>query len=202
MLAKVLSLVFLVVMTALAVYIYTTREKTSINDAVKQRGQLEPRILLTNFEAVRYDGNRVVGRLVGQRAQLFDPNRILMNGDIQFNRVKNGKRQECKADFASMVLAVDRLSAIGSGNQTEVAEAELWGNVEMFDDPYVVKTDKVKYERSRDSVRSEYPVLVESLDRSLEMRGQRGFEYRLTDESFALTGGVAGFVKPNSVVVP
>jgi hypothetical protein len=193
-LGKKLVIIGFVLSLVLAVYIFATHETRSLKESINKASAREPRAVLEDFVAYRYEGDTLKARLNAHLAEFFEPNVVVLEGEVSGERrTEGGEREEIGAESASAYFKPSSLTKMLDPTQAnELERAELTGFVEVKIRDQLLTTDYAEYINEDKIVRSSHPVRVEGPGRVFV--GDSGFVYNLATQILNMAGKVKGEV--------
>ena len=191
---KKLVIIGFVLSLALAIYIFATHETRSLKESISRTSAREPRAVLEDFVAYRYEGEALKARLNAHLAEFFEPNVVVLEGEVSGERrTDSGEREEIGAESASAYFKPSSLTKMLDPTQSnELERAELTGFVEVKIKDHLLTTDYAEYINEDKIVRSNHPVRVEGPGRVFV--GDSGFVYNLATQILNMAGKVKGEV--------
>ena len=176
----------------LAVYVFATRDTTSLKRNLDKASAKEPRAVLEDFTIFRYEDNILKSKLTARLGHFYEPNVVELDGEIRGERLTpEGDRETVGAESATAYFRATSLSKMMDQNQpTELDRAELTGFVEVGVKDHLLTTDYAEYINSEKLVRSLRPVRVEGPGRVFT--GEDGFTYNLLTQVLDMQGQVKG----------
>ena len=138
---KKLVIIGFVLSLVLAVYIFATHETRSLKESINKASAREPRAVLEDFVAYRYEGDTLKARLNAHLAEFFEPNVVVLEGEVSGERrTEGGEREEIGAESASAYFKPSSLTKMLDPTQAnELERAELTGFVEVVIAPMFTK---------------------------------------------------------------
>ena len=191
---KKLVIIGFVVSMVIAVYVFATRDNTSLKRTLDKASAKEPRAVLEDFTVYRYEGNVLKSKLTARLGHFYEPNVVELDGEIRGERLTpEGDRETVGAESATGYFRATSLSKMMDQNHpTELDRAELTGFVEVGVKDHLLTTDYAEYINSEKLVRSLRPVRVEGPGRVFT--GEDGFTYNLLTQVLEMQGQVKGDV--------
>ena len=191
---KKLVIIGFVFSLALAIYIFATHETRSLKESINRTSTREPRAVLEDFVAYRYEGNSLKARLNAHLAEFFEPNVVVLEGEVSGERrTESGEREEIGAESASAYFKPSSLTKMLDPTQAnELERAELTGCVEGKIKDHLITTDYAEYVNKDMLVHSSHPVRIEGPGRVFV--GDSGFVYNLATQILKMAGKVKGEV--------
>jgi hypothetical protein len=182
-----------------AVYVFMTRETSSIKDRINRVSAKEPRAVLEEFVAYRYDGDRLKTKITAHLGEFFEPNVVVLEGEVKASRFKDqDDLEELRAESATAYFKPSSLTKmLDPGQVNELERAELSGFVEVALQEHLIITDYAEFIGHEKSVRSARPVRVEGPGRTF--LGESGFLYNLVSQTLTMPGKVKGEVSYSQV---
>ncbi|MBM4251045.1 MAG: hypothetical protein FJ146_03665 [Deltaproteobacteria bacterium] len=179
---------------AFAIYVFMTRETSSIKERINRVSSKEPRVVLEEFIAYRYDGDQLKAKITAHLGEFFEPNVVVLEGEVNGRRIKSKDDiEEIRAESATAYFKPSSLTKMLDPSQAnELERAELSGFVEVMLQEHQIITDYAEFIGRDKSVRSSRPVRVEGPGRTFI--GESGFVYQLVSQILSMPGKVKGEV--------
>lgn len=181
--------------SALAVYVFMSRDDRSLRDQLGQSGGNKPRLILEEFTVYRYRDHRVIGTLSAKMGQFLEPNILEIYGDIRGMRHDSGKREFVNAEGSSTIFR--SRGVIQLMKDPEIIKTELENDVQFGFEDTIIFSQFAEYLAEPGVLRSDVPVLVRSPQGSLH--SQTGFLYDIEKESMELYGPIQGTLQNNGL---
>ena len=194
-LGKKLTILGFIVSMGIAIYVFMTRDTTSLRKNLDKASAKEPRAVLEDFTVYRYEGNVLKSKLTARLGHFYEPNVVELDGEIRGERLTNeGDKETVGAESATAYFKATSLTKMLDQNQpTELDRAELTGFVEVGVKEHLLTTDYAEYINSEKLVRSLRPVRVEGPGRVFT--GEDGFTYDLLTQVLDMQGQVKGDIE-------
>jgi hypothetical protein len=183
-----------------AVYVFMTRETSSIKDRINRVSAKEPRAVLEEFVAYRYDGDHLKAKITAHLGEFFEPNVVVLEGEVKSTKFKaEDDIEELRAESATAYFKPSSLTKmLDPGQVNELERAELSGFVEVAIQDHLIITDYAEFIGKEKAVRSSHPVRVEGPGRTFI--GESGFLYNLVSQILSMPGKVKGEVVYNQAI--
>ena len=188
---KKIVIVCFAIASALAVYVFATRENQSLRETISNTGTKEARMVLEDFVVFRYEGDIQTGRIMARSGQFFEPNIVELDGDVHGEQITKDGLETMNAESATGYYNATSLTSVME-QKTQLSRAELSGFVEVGVADHVLVTDYAQYIHREHDVKSTRPVRVEGPNRVFT--GDEGFTYDLKSQTLKMTGPVKGVV--------
>ncbi len=184
-----------VLLLSLAGAIYVKKERTqrtkphSIGD--------ESRVTLEEFDVYRYQIQKLESRFSARSARLYEPNRILVEGNPVGIRYKTDEKGESKeilrTHTATILFQADNFGKMLQS--PPVDKALLTEGVEAGFMDMMLLTEKADYLFKTDTLQSELETTIEGPNK--KMKSANGFSYDLKKQQLIMQGKITGvFVPP------
>ena len=192
--AKKLIIAVFVISLAMALYVFMTRETKSLKQSINQAAGHEPRVMLEDFVAYRYEADVLKAKLAGRIGEFFEPNIVELEGEVRGERlVRRNEQETINAESATAFFNANSLTKMLDPSQSlDLERAELSGFVEVGVKEHLLTTDYAEYLNRDKIVRSQRPVRVEGPSRVFT--GDSGFSYQLSSQVLEMNGHVKGEV--------
>ena len=182
----------------LAVYLYINRDEGSLRENIRTRLIRDPRVVLDEFVMRRYQKTTLKAEIKARQGNLYDPNIVELNGDIEgFRVVRDGERETMGAELATAQFASE--SILELMDEAPVASVVMRGFVEFGLKDHFLTTDYAEYLNKAAVIMSDRPVRVEGPNRVFH--GEEGFTYKMKDQTIQMPGQVRGVVRQAEGIV-
>jgi lipopolysaccharide export system protein LptC len=187
---KKLVIIGFLVCCLLAMWVFWSREVKSLRETLNKDVR-EPRVVLEDFVAFRYEGDAQVGKLTARLGHFFDPNVMELDGEVKAERQTGDGVETLSTESATAYFRAASVSAM-MDEKTELDRAELTGFVEVGMRDHLLSTDFAEYRDKDQTVRSTRPVRVEGPHRVFS--GEEGFVYDLKKQALSMPGPIKGVI--------
>lgn len=157
----------------------------------------DSRVTLEEFDVFRYQHQKLESRFSARSARLFEPNRVLVEGNpigIRYKADHHGESKEVlRTHTATILFQADNFGKMLQS--PPVDRAHLTEGVEAsFLDMFLV-TENADYVFKTDTLQSQMETTIEGQNK--KMKSANGFEYDLKKQQLIMQGKVSGvFVPP------
>jgi LPS export ABC transporter protein LptC len=189
-LGKKLVIVGFLACSLLAAWVFWNREVKSLRETLNKDVR-EPRVVLEDFVAIRYEGGTQVGRLTARLGHFFDPNVMELDGEVKAVRLRADGNETLSTESATAYFRAASVTAM-MDQKTELDRAELTGFVEVGMRDHLLSTDYAEYRQKDQTVRSSRPVRVEGPARVFS--GEEGFTYDVAKQALSMPGPIKGVI--------
>ena len=190
---KKLIIISFILSLVYAVNVYMTRQRTSIREKSEAETLKEPRLIFEDFTLYRYSDDVMESKMGAKLAELYEPNRLELDGDVFAQKLGLPERQALNSESATILFNSKGLTGMTEG--AKLVSAEVSGFVEVNFKEHVITTDYAKFVAKDNIIKSSRPVRVDGAGRVFAT--EDGFNYNLTKESLNLIGLVKGQLRPD-----
>ena len=190
---SVLISAVLFIFLAVTVYVKKARDQRK---KPKELGD-DSRVTLEEFDIYRYQNHKIESRFSARSARLFEPNRMLVEGNpigIRYKSDQNGESKEVlRAQTATIFFQADSFGKMLQSPPLD--KALLSEGVEAGFVDLILLTENADYVFKTDTLQSKMETTVEGPQK--KMKSATGFEYDLKKQQLLMQGKVSGvFIPP------
>jgi hypothetical protein len=179
-------------MLVTSAYVYLNRDLPNSQQSTDQakNSQKRPKILIQDFEILRYDAHHLVMRLTADKGSFEQDDQVFLENEVKLSRIdwESGESQNLFSDRGVVVLKAKPFTEMVKGAEVELAKLEQ--NVRVVMKKHTLFTEKATYDPNGDVVFGELPVRVVGPHRVFD--GARGFRYNFQTELLEVFGRVTG----------
>lgn len=191
---KLLVIVGLISSLIAAFVIFFTRNTESLRESMQKNAAQEPRLVLEEFTAIRYQGFNIGSTLSAESGYFFEPNHAELRGSVVAERYSKNLAETISADKGNAYFETSSISGLASGSKLSRAEVE--DNVILKVRDHAMYTEKAEYIEARRTLSSNRPVRIVGTNRVFE--GDDGFSYDVEREILTMTGLITGVIKADA----
>lgn len=190
---------FLLSFSAAVFFVHSGEEK-SLRLAYKKNRQEGYSVLrMKNFEGRRYLGSDLQGLVKAGDGAVIEPNKLLLEENVQLSRLSDGRWERGYAERALVVFNAASIKELmaPSKRSDNLKIIEFNNSVRVEAGNQTLGSDYAQYSQETNQVSSTRPVSL--LGPGSQIMGSEGFVYSLTSSAFEIFGEITGAIDSSKV---